>query len=140
IFNLTSLAEVPRLENNFLRNAASGWRLSGIYRWSAGAPLTITSGTDRVLNGVQSQRAQQISAHPFGSGTLTNYLDPNAFTVPALGSLGNMGPFTVRGPNQWSFDLALSRVFNLRESQRLELRAEAYNVTNSLRRGNPTTI
>ncbi len=140
IFNFTALAEVPRLENNVLRTAASGWRLSGIYRLSAGAPLTITSGTDRVLNGVQSQRAQLISANPFGSRTLTNYLDPNAFTVPATGSLGNMGPFSVRGPNQWNFDLALSRIFNLRESQRLEVRAEAYNVTNSLRRGNPVTI
>jgi hypothetical protein len=140
IFNFTSLVEVPRLGNNVLRNAVSGWRLSGIYRWSAGAPLTITSGTDRVLNGVQNQRAQRILTNPFGSGTLTNYLNPNAFAVPALGSLGNMGPYTVRGPNQWSFDVALSRVFNLRESHRLEVRAEAYNVTNSLRRGNPVTI
>jgi hypothetical protein len=48
-----------------------------------------------------------------------------------------MGPRNIQGPNQWNFDVALSRIFKLRESQRLEVRAEAYNVTNSLRPGNP---
>ena len=54
-----------------------------------------------------------------------------------MGSLGNMGRNTVRGSGSWQFDLALSRTFRIREAQRLEVRAEAYNVTNSLRRGNP---
>src|SRR5262249_50408953 len=140
IFNLTSLAEVPRFENHALRLAASGWRLSGIYTRSSGAPLTVTSGTDRVLNGVQNQRALQLSSNPYGNGSLQNFLNPGAFTAPDLGSLGNMGPYTVRGPSLWSFNLALSRIFNIRESQKIEARYEVYNPTNSLVRGNPVTI
>ena len=137
IFNLTAVGETPQFGNNALRAVASGWRWSGIYRWSTGAFMTITSGVDRVLNGVQNQRAQLVLENPYGDKSLTNYLNPGAFGLPAVGTLGNMGPRNIQGPNQWNFDVALSRIFKLRESQRLEVRAEAYNVTNSLRPGNP---
>jgi hypothetical protein len=41
----------------------------------------------------------------------------------------------MRGLGTWSFDLALSRNFQLTQGQRIEVRAEAYNVTNSFRTG-----
>ena len=50
-----------------------------------------------------------------------------------------MGPSSLVGHATWQFDAALSRVFRLHEIQSLEARAEAYNVTNSLRPGNPNT-
>jgi hypothetical protein len=139
ILNLTSVVQSPQFANNLLRDVLSGWRLSGIYRRSTGAFLTVTSGVDRMLNGVQNQRAELVLTNPYGAKTLTNYLNPSAFAAPALGSLGNMSPLNIQGPAQWTFDLALSRTFNVRESQRIEVRAEAYNVTNSLRPGNPVT-
>jgi hypothetical protein len=48
-----------------------------------------------------------------------------------------MKPRTVVGPAFWSFDMALSRTFQVREAQRMEFRAEAYNVTNGFRPLNP---
>jgi len=50
-----------------------------------------------------------------------------------------VGRNSIVGPGSWAFDLALSRIFRLGETQRLEFRAEAYNVTNSFRPGNPGT-
>jgi len=101
--------------------------------------LTVLSGLDRALNGVVNQRAQQVLVNPYGDKSLTNYLNPAAFTQPALGTLGSAGSRSIAGPGAWQFDVSLSRVFPLGESRRLEVRAEAYNVTNSLRPANPNT-
>ena len=48
-----------------------------------------------------------------------------------------MGRNNVLGPVYWGLDVALSRTFQVREGQRLEVRGEAFNLTNSLRKGNP---
>jgi hypothetical protein len=114
--------------------------LSGIYRRSTGSWLSVTT-VDRTLNGVANQRANQILESPYldEAGPSAQYLNPAAFAQPALGTIGNMRPNNIQGPSTWQFDLALSRSFQVMEAQRLELRAEAYNVTNSFRVGSVTT-
>ena len=142
IFNVTAVAETPQLANPTLRALATGWRLSGIYKKASGDYLTVTGGLDRALTGMSNQRAHQVLENPYSDTSgrpLTPYLNPSAFAQPALGTLGNMGPANIEGPGTWQFDAALSRVFRFRETQRLEFRAEAYNVTNGFRPGNPGT-
>ena len=136
---MTAVGQAPQFAKPALRVLASGWILSGIYRRSSGAPLTILSGVDRQLSGVQNQRPDQVLGNPYGNKSITNYLNPKAFTLPALGSLGNMGPYSIAGPGTWQLDVALSRVFKIRENQKMEGRAEAYNLTNSFRPGIPVT-
>ena len=141
IFNLTAVAETPKFANRTLARIGTGWRLSGIYRKSAGNPLNITAGTDRALTGITTQRANQLTADPFGdksAGPLSNYLNSSAFALPAVATVGNIGRNSIQGPGTWAFDAAVSRSFSFRENQRLEFRAEAYNVTNSFRPGNPS--
>jgi hypothetical protein len=113
--------------------------MSGIYRYSTGSPLTVVSGQDRALTGITNQRANQVlpSAYTGSVAPSANYLNPAAFVQPDLGTLGRPGRNSLRGPATWAFDLSLSRTFQVRENQRLEFRAEAYNVTNTFRPGNP---
>jgi hypothetical protein len=140
IFNLTAVAQTPGFSNPTLRKIGTGWRLSGIYRHSTGSYLTIGSGIDRSLTGIGGQRADQVLADPYGdksAGPFTNYLNLAAFVQPTLGTLGNMGRNNVIAPSTWQFDISLSREFQIRENQKLEFRAEAYNITNSFRPVNP---
>ena len=62
------------------------------------------------------------------------WLNPNAFAQPALGTLGNMGVANVLGPHFFQFDMAIVREFRvLREGMNLQFRAEAFNVFNDVR-------
>ena len=146
LFNLTAVAQTPRFENRALRTAITGWQLSAIYRFASGAPLTILSGLDQAMNGFTLQRGNQVNpvtASPTQGSACANvapcisWLNPAAFTQPAVGTLGNLGLLNVLGPTFFQADLALVRQFRIRETQRLELRGEAFNVTNGLRANNP---
>ena len=117
----------------------SGWKVSPIVRIISGGFLTITTNQDRALNGMSGQRVDQVLGDPYGAKTFTNYLNPNAFALPAMGTLGNMGRANILGLGTWQFDMSLSRTFRIKESQRMEFRAEAFNVTNSLHLNDPAT-
>jgi hypothetical protein len=144
VLNLTAVAETPRFTNSTIRMLGTGWGLSGIYRWSTGNYLTIASGLDRALIGsartAGTQRADQVLESPFGDrNSLTSYLNPSAFAQPAIGKIANMSPGNIEGPGIRQLDIALTRTFQVREAQKLELRGEAFNVTNSLIKMNPNT-
>ena len=141
IFNVTTVASTPQFANPTMRAVASGWRASGIYRWSTGSYLTLTTGLDRALSGFAgNQRPNQILGDPYGDrNSVTRYLNAAAFAQPDLGTIGNMRRANIVSPGFFQLDVSLSRLFQVREGQNLEVRAEAFNLTNSLRMGTPTT-
>jgi hypothetical protein len=146
VFNLTGVAQTPKFSRDWLRKVASGWQLAPIYRIQSGSPLSVIAGAgvDSARNGTAaaSQPADQINANSYqdrSGGPLTQWINRDAFAPPPIGRLGNLKPRTIVGPKLWSFDMALSRTFQFTEAQRIELRAEAYNVTNSFRAQNPST-
>jgi hypothetical protein len=82
----------------------------------------------------------QVLANPYGNKTINNFFNPAAFALPALGALGNTGKGAIAGPGTWQFDAALSRSFQFREAQRIEFRAEAFNLTNSFHMNDPDNV
>jgi hypothetical protein len=143
IFNLTGVAAAPQFDSPVVHAIASNWRLALIYRWQSGTPLTVTSGADRALTGLAGQTADQLSDDVYQdtSGTLgSQYFNRAAFGAPALGSYGNTPFFGFTGFAAWSFDAALSRVFQMPGSHRIEARLEAFNLTNAVRPNNPSTV
>ena len=164
VFNLTGVAKTPQFSGRALRMVASDWQLAGLYRWSAGQPMLLLAGSDRALHGDLSffsgttfQRGNQVlpndqmyavegtgyanGTRTGGSGPFQQYLNPAAFAVPALGTVGNSHRNNATFVPIWQFDLALLRAFPINESQRVELRVEAFNVLNKFRpSGTPTTF
>jgi len=139
LFNFSAVATTPDFGNSALRMVASRWRFSPILRLRSGTFMTITTSTDVALTGISNQRVNQVMANVYGDKTPSNYLNSAAFALPATGTLGNIGASSIAGPGYWTFDLALAKTLKVRESKSLEFRAEAFNLTNSVRYNNPTS-
>ena len=132
IVNITAVAQTPRFSNTTLRRVGSNWQLAGIYKFTSGQPFSVLDGTDRELTGIANQRPN-VLADPYSgqSGPRAQYLNPAAFQAQPLGTVGNAGYNSLVGPTYWDIDLALSRQFPITERQRIEIRADAFNFTNS---------
>lgn len=140
IVNFTPLLEAPRFNDRILRAVASDWRLSTSYRFLSGAFQTASDGTDVALTGAAGQRPNQVLANPLcDHPNAACWINPNAFQIQASGTLGNAGRSNIPGPGFFQIDMALTRLFRVRERMNLELRGEAFNLTNSYRAGPVTT-
>jgi hypothetical protein len=104
---------------------------------SASAQSALERGTQPNRPGIFSGRR----AHRLGQSRplapCVSYLNPNAVVTPRLGTHGNMGISTARAPGFWEWDQAITHQFPIREAMRIELRAEGFNLTNSVRLGAP---
>jgi len=141
LFNINGVLEAPRFKGRMLRAIASDWRLSNSYRYQSAQFLTATVGSDYALNGSGVERPNQLLVNPLCDNPRTTcWINPGAFstTVP-YGTFGNLGRSNIPGPTFFELDTALSRVFRVRESVSVELRGEAFNLTNSTRLNPPTT-
>jgi hypothetical protein len=77
---------------------------------------------------------------------LTGYLNQEAFTSapeapngsgPGDTDFGDSGVGIVRGPGQHNIDMAVERIFPVRESASFRFRAEFFNLTNTPQFANP---
>jgi hypothetical protein len=138
IFNFTAVAETPRFANPTVRKLGTGWQTAWIWREASGGFLTPTyAGVDPQLSGTGGQRPNLVltDAMCANPGPGTCWFNKAAFGTPATGTLGNLGRANLPGPAFWELDLSLTRAFPIRESMHFELRADAFNLTNSFRAG-----
>lgn len=136
--NISTTYTTPSYTNRLVRTVASGWTGSLIWRYLTGGPITATT-TDQMLNGdTGTERPNQVLQNVYGSGFVTGYLNPAAFAQVPVGTFGNMGVYTIRGPGVPEVDAAVYRTFKIREWASLQARGEAFNIPNDFLRGNPS--
>ncbi len=138
--NTSLIASSPMKGNSVAAHILGGWQLAPIIRAATGAPINITSGTDRSLTGINLDRPNLALANPFSVDPDPRvFLNPAAFVVNDFGTLGNLGRNAVHGPGRLNVDLSLSRSFRLTERLRLVARWEAFNAINHVNYNNPPT-
>ena len=155
--NFTWAVPALRTAPTLVRHLLTDWKFSGIGVIQSGAALSIfDSNAGSVYGNLTSQsRAQSAGKDPRTHGSLFSrvvgsgrYLDASAFTrapeAPNGTSIadedfGNSGVGMVRGPGQHNLDMAVERVFPVKETSSFLLRAEFFNVTNTPQFGNPNT-
>jgi hypothetical protein len=143
LFNATAVLRSPDL-GGVLGVIASHWTAASVLQIRSGAPVNVVAGGDPAFNGftdnAPTQRPNVVAgANLYGDrDALTGYYNIAAFSQPAPGTLGD-APFNMlRGPGFWQWDQSFVRGFNLTGGNRIELRAEAINLTNHFNRGNPS--
>jgi hypothetical protein len=139
-FNLSTVYSMPQYSNHAMRLVASGWQVAGIVKVLSGDYFSLGSGLDQALSGTDDERPQQVLPNVYAPNkSISQWLNPAAFAQPALGTYGNMGPGTVRGPGFFGIDLNLTRRFQIHERQALEVRGEVFNILNHVNPLDPVT-
>jgi hypothetical protein len=131
-----------------VKHVIGGWKLSGILSLMTGTPFGITySGTALAAPG-NTQNPNLVG--PFnklkGINVGNPWFDPTAFAAPCSAvtaacpngpQFGNVGRNEFTGPGFFDLDLTLSKEVRFNERLGLQLRLEAFSVTNTPIFANP---
>ena len=147
--HIRSVAELPfgtgrRWLNNggVLSAIVGGWQINNLLSFYSGTPFTVTSSGSSLNSPGNTQMADQIKddVEIFGGvGRGNPYFDPLAFAPVTEERFGNAGFNTLRGPGVAQWDVGLFRQINVGQRANVQLRLEAFNVTNRPHFSNPGT-
>lgn len=139
VFVTSYVWQLPKFEsmNAVARNVLGGWETSGIFTAESGQPLNLTAGIDESKTGIGQDRAYWNGAPGYLKGTCSGvttacrqWLNPNAFSLPAVGTFGNVGKGQFIGPGFWDWDMAGVKNIPLTERVGMQFRAEFFNIFN----------
>jgi hypothetical protein len=154
-----------RSGNTVVDSAIGGWQFSGIVQEHSGAPMTVTGsctgysiidascypnatpigstgslGTTVAWNGGSPwQNGKPTTAAAAGS---THYLNAAAFVNATPGTYGDVArtaPDNLFSPRYGDVDLSVRKTVALRESLKLVIQADSFNVSNSVYLSAPST-
>jgi len=115
-----------------LEQIVGGWQLAGITTASSGNWFTPTDADGNFSNSDSFEsQMPNVVANPNGRhcqpGTFFNTC---AFVDPPLGSFGDAGRNSVRGPGFQIWDFSVFKLFQISERTHLEFRTEFFNIPN----------
>jgi hypothetical protein len=122
--------ESPRFANRAMNIALGSWQFSFLISAHTGFAFTPRTGVDASLSGNGQDRPNAVSAPYIRNTDTLRWIDAKAFVSNAPGAFGNAGYNSLLAPGFFNMDSSLTRSFRIRESHRVELRFEFFNVLN----------
>ena len=123
------------------------WTVSALGAVRSGLPFTVYANADytaAIPEIFVNQRANLVDpSHAYASQPTIGgkiLLNSSAFANPGPNVIGSSGRNAFTGPGLFNTDLSLARAFRVRESLRLTLRADFYNVFNHANLNNPNSF
>jgi hypothetical protein len=147
VFRLSGNYALPRVPvKGVVDTAINGWNLSYISNWQTGFPFTAFAEDDNSFSAMGNDRPDitvaNIAQTKLSSGRshaelINEWFNTADFAPNAIGTYGNIGKNSLRGPRLFTTDLALLKAGKAGERIRYEFRAEFYNAFNNVNFGNP---
>jgi hypothetical protein len=120
----------------FLRTTLGDWQWSGSWTIASGFPFTPRvladpSDVSRGTNG--TLRADLVPGQNLtvSDPSIAEWFNTGAFARPPAGQFGNAGRNIIEGPGSIVFNMAMNKVFQIKEGVLLEFRIQAANVFNT---------
>ncbi len=139
IFTAFASYHIPGGEN--LKPLTNGWQVNTLATFHSGFPITVLSGSDTSGTGEGTQRAELTGQNPYLNAKINKagalWLNPGAFTNPALGTFGNSVRNGFSGPGLSDVDLSVFKNTPITERVSTQFRVEMFNVFNRYNFGSP---
>jgi hypothetical protein len=136
-----STGSIPHvLATGFVWEIGRGWEVGGIVKAQSGMPVTVTQATNfNAAFGFGIQRPLLVADPnlPAPQRSPARYFNTAAFTGVGQFGIGNASRNPVRGPGYQAADLMAGKLFRARDRLGVEIRAEAFNVSNTPPLGQP---
>ena len=149
---LYDLPNVYRGGSTFGKKALNSWTVSGIVTLQSGTPFSIY-GDDSAFEATMADLVPgRTLSSAIKSGNVADrlgidntppYFDTSAFVRPVtIGDFGygQLGRNIIVGPKQIDTDFSIMKSIPVTESQRMEFRAEFFNLFNNVNLANPVNI
>jgi hypothetical protein len=117
----------------FARQVLGDWQLNTIASFLSGTPTDVIDGVNTAGLAVSTNpRPDRVLGVPIHlhTGDPLQFLNPAAFSLPALGRFGNLGRGTILLPGINSVDFSIAKNWRFRERYGVQFRTEMFNIFN----------
>ena len=126
--------------NGIASRVVGGWQVSGILTMLTGTPFSITANGGSLNSPGSTQTANQVApvSFPHGINVGNPWFSTASFAQPVGVVFGNTGRNILTGPALFGLNLSLFKHIKITERINAELRAEAFQITNTPQFSNPS--